>query len=62
MIKKNQTNSKLSQNYISKNDDLEEIIKTKEQNERESELKSLAIHYSFNKRQNIKREIISKQF
>ena len=52
-IKKNQTNSKLSQNYISKNDDLDEIIKNKEQNEKESELKSQTIHYSFYKRQNI---------
>ena len=46
-IKKSPTNFKQSQNYISKNDDLDEIIKAKEQNERESELKSRAIHYSF---------------
>ena len=61
-IKKSPTNSKQSQNYISKNDDLDEIIKAKEQNERESELKSRAIHYSFYKRQNINSEIISKKF
>ena len=61
-IKKSPTNSKQSQNYISNNDDLDEIIKAKEQNERESELKSRAIHYSFYKRQNINSEIISKKF
>ena len=61
-IKKSPTNSKQSQNYISNNDDLDEIIKAKEQNERESELKSRAIYYSFYKRQNINSEIISKKF
>ena len=61
-IKKSPTNSKQSQNYISNNDDLDEIIKAKEQNERESELKSRAIHYSFYKRQIINSEIISKKF
>ena len=61
-IKKSPTNSKQSQNYISNNDDLDEIIKAKEQNERESELKSRAIHYSFYKQQNINSEIISKKF
>ena len=61
-IKKSQTNSKLSQNYISKNNDLDEIIKNKEQNERESKLKSRAIHYRFYKRQSNNSEIISKKF
>ena len=61
-IKKSPTNSKQSQNYISNNDDLDEIIKAKEQNERESELKSRANYYSFYKRQNINSEIISKKF
>ena len=58
-IKKCPIYSMLSQNYISKNDDLDEIIKIKEQNERESELKSRAIHYNLCKHQSINSEIIS---
>ena len=58
-IKKSPIYSKLSQNYISIKDDLDEIIKGKEQNERESELKSRAIHYNFCKYQSINNEIIS---
>ena len=58
-IKKSPIYSKLSQNYISIKDDLDEIIKGKEQNERESELKSRAIHYNLCKYKSINNEIIS---
>ena len=39
------TNTKQSQNYFSKKDDLDQIIKAKEQNERKTELKSRDIQY-----------------
>ena len=39
------TNIKQSQNYLSKKDDIDQIIKTKEKNERKSELKSRDIQY-----------------
>ena len=50
-IKKSLFNTKLSQNYISKKDDLDEIIKAKEQNERQSEINSRIIEYNLNKHQ-----------
>ena len=40
------TSTKHSQNYLSKKDEIDQIIKTKEQNERKAELKSRDIQYN----------------
>jgi len=48
---KRQTTTEQSQINVSKKDDLDEIIKAKEQNERQSEINSRIIEYSFYKHQ-----------
>ena len=46
-----QTTIEQSQINVSKKDDLDEIIKAKEQNERQSEINSRIIEYNLNKHQ-----------
>ena len=51
-----QTTTEQSQINVSKKDDLDEIIKAKEQNERQSEINSRIIEYNLNKHQNTKKK------
>ena len=51
-----QNTTEQSQINVSKKDDLDEIIKAKEQNERQSEINSRIIEYNLNKHQNTKKK------